>query len=306
MAMAHSFAKRVLQGAVVTHAPSRRAEPSIVVRHLNYWIHSVWACITFFVFPLEFRPSAPAGSAVARQTMMGAMVFVCSAHLLSWRSNVPRMSIQTHTWIMMSYGFAALTIGLFLNGGVGGTQQYIMGLVPLSALHFISVNAARVTLAACLAVLVVLYILLERGVSFALDNSAPTRESLLYGGPLVWAFYTLGTMHARGLVKELQRSNEALSDALSAARRAVREKEGLMRFLCHELRSPLNCVALGFDELATSGSGAADRDTVSIVRNQIQSMHSCLDDLMLVVGSSSTTAESEPARAAAVARTEQQ
>ncbi len=62
--------------------------------------------------------------------------------------------------------------------------------------------------------------------------------------------------------------------------------QGLARFLCHELRSPLNCIALGFDELTPAVSRKdADADTLAICRAQVQNMRSCLDDLTLVVGS---------------------
>ncbi len=94
------------------------------------------------------------------------------------------------------------------------------------------------------------------------------------------------------MAKELRHSRNELSNALKAVRRAAREREGLVRFLCHELRSPLNCIALGFDELATGNRAAPDAETVSIVRNQIQNMHNCLDDIMLVVGSQAPSAPS--------------
>jgi signal transduction histidine kinase len=113
---------------------------------------------------------------------------------------------------------------------------------------------------------------------------------MLYA-PALWAFYAVGFIQSRAVTKELRHSRNELSDALRAVRRAAREREGLVRFLCHELRSPLNCIALGFDEMtidlasgSRSGSGLPDTETVTIVRSQIQNMHSCLDDLMLVVG----------------------
>jgi signal transduction histidine kinase len=167
--------------------------------------------------------------------------------------------------------------------------QYTLGLIPIGMLHFVNARAAGLATLACFAVLIVAYVMMERGVSlFEYQETLAVRhEAILFNGPVLWLFYAFGTLHTSRLAKELQRTNDALNAALAASRAAEREQEATVRFLCHELRSPLNCVALGVDELAADPKVAAS-DVVAIVQSQLQNVQQCLDDLLLVSGTGST------------------
>ncbi len=116
-------------------------------------------------------------------------------------------------------------MGLLISNGV---EQHLFGLVPLVLLRFVGRNAALVAAGASYAVLLIAFSLREAGWSVA-EPTAPTRGSLLYYGPTVWASYAVGFIQSRAVARELQHSKEALSDALRAVRRAALEKEARAR-----------------------------------------------------------------------------
>jgi signal transduction histidine kinase len=154
-------------------------------------------------------------------------------------------------------------------------------------LHFIGHRAAIAYSAAAYCLLVALFALGQAGVDYAVSPlGVQPAYTLLYRGPLVAAGFIFLSLQPRLFLAQLRKANARLAEALGDARRLMKEREALLRFVCHELRTPLNAVALGFDEVLLS-EGAPNEDTVAIVRRQIQSIKSCLDDLLLLSASRS-------------------
>jgi CheY-like chemotaxis protein/signal transduction histidine kinase len=286
------FFRAFLQGPHRTRPASGSTESPTVTKHFNLWVLALWLG-GMAVLPLEIvlAQHDDASPARARAVVVNRVWIAVGAtlQLVVWRTSVPLISVRAHSIFMASYSLAGLVGCLFSNSIGAYVVIFLMGIVPLHLAQFVGHTAAVFSAVVSYLSVALAYSLRKAGYAVA-DYEPPVAETLLYYGPVVWAYYSIGYLQTQAVSRELLHSKAALSEALRALRRAVREREGLVRFLCHELRSPLNCIALGLDELATGrGSGsvgrsAYDAEIAAVVRNQIENIRACLDDLMLVVG----------------------
>jgi hypothetical protein len=257
-------------------------------------LHVMWATITFVLALLELLPSLGTRETLGFRLALRAVVAtVSTAHLLVWRSSVPLLSVAAHTWLLSAWAFGTFSIHLLLNGSVATMQQYFLGAIPLFHLQFIGLRSALFAALMCWLVLLLRYLLFVYDVEMAFSY-APAADDLYYDvllwrGPVVALVYFAATTHVRALATGLRRSNHALARALEASRRAGKEREALLRFLCHELRSPLNSIALGIDEIVADKRAAADPALAECMRAQVNSVRVCLDDLILVAAGTSTS-----------------
>jgi hypothetical protein len=93
----------------------------VVERHFNAGVHVVWCIIGPLTFPLDVAPAdhtLPVRSAV--RTLVAVLA---SVHLLAWRANTPRISLDAHVWLMAAYAAIFVVSQLVLYGAADNIHQ---------------------------------------------------------------------------------------------------------------------------------------------------------------------------------------